>query len=106
MKSEDRPCGGTNVDNDVDEVESLFNQHYLAGLRGPPPFIRLESEDFINQMNIYYANFCLVEMHKSGQHCTGLIELTAKALSSGTMLILLSIQKGSLELNIKHAVEQ
>jgi len=45
MKSEDRPCGpGTNVD---DEVESIFNQHYLAGLRGYPPFIRLESEDFV-----------------------------------------------------------
>jgi hypothetical protein len=28
------------------EVESVFNEHYLAGLTGPPPFIRLESEDF------------------------------------------------------------
>ena len=25
--------------------ESVFNEHYLANLRGPPPFIRLESED-------------------------------------------------------------
>ena len=28
-----------------DEVENIFNQHYLASLNGPPPFIRLESED-------------------------------------------------------------
>ena len=27
------------------EVENRFEQHYLAGLNGPPPFIRLESED-------------------------------------------------------------
>ena len=25
------------------EVEKIFNAHYLAGLNGPPPFIRLES---------------------------------------------------------------
>ena len=45
MKMEDRPCGpGTNVD---DQVESIFNQHYLASLRRHPPFIRLESEDIV-----------------------------------------------------------
>ena len=27
------------------EVENIFNQRYLASLNGPPPFIRLESED-------------------------------------------------------------
>ena len=26
------------------EVENRFKWHYLAGLNGPPPFIRLESE--------------------------------------------------------------
>jgi len=26
------------------EVENIFNQHYMANLNGPPPFIRLESE--------------------------------------------------------------
>ena len=25
------------------EVEDIFDQHYLASLNGPPPFIRLES---------------------------------------------------------------
>ena len=26
------------------EVENIFNQHYMASLDGPPPFICLESE--------------------------------------------------------------
>ena len=29
------------------EVESVFNQYYLGSLSGPPPFVRLESEDFL-----------------------------------------------------------
>jgi hypothetical protein len=29
-----------------DEAESMFQQQYLAGLRGTPPFVRLESENF------------------------------------------------------------
>jgi hypothetical protein len=29
-----------------DEVESMFQQHYLAGLGETPPFVRLESESF------------------------------------------------------------
>jgi hypothetical protein len=29
-----------------DEAESMFQQHYLAGLGGTPPFVRLESENF------------------------------------------------------------
>jgi hypothetical protein len=31
------------------EVESVFNQHYLAKLTGPPPSIHLESEVFTHQ---------------------------------------------------------
>ena len=43
MKLEDE---GRDQEMDLDaEVEKIFNQHYLAGLNGPPPFIRLESED-------------------------------------------------------------
>jgi hypothetical protein len=104
MKLEDRQCdSGTNVG---DQVESIFNQYYLACLKGTPPFICLESEDFSDEMTMYLANLCPIEMHKSGQHCTGLIEMTAKALSSGVVHILLSIQKGNLELNIKYAVER
>ena len=43
MKLEDEGC-----DPEMDlnaEVENIFNQHYLASLNGPPPFVCLESED-------------------------------------------------------------
>jgi len=43
MKLQDEGC-----DPEMDlnaEVENIFNQHYMAYLNGPPPFIRLESED-------------------------------------------------------------
>ena len=30
------------------EMENIFNEHYLASLGGPPPFIRLEGEDFVD----------------------------------------------------------
>ena len=37
---------GRTLEMDLDaEVENIFNQHYLASLNGPPPFLRLESED-------------------------------------------------------------
>ena len=43
MKLEDE---GRDREMDLNaEVENIFNQHYLAGLNGLPPFIRLESED-------------------------------------------------------------
>ena len=29
------------------EVESVFGRYYLGGLSGPPPSVRLESEDFL-----------------------------------------------------------
>jgi len=43
MKLEDK---GRDPEMDLSaEMENMFNQHYLADLNGPPPFIRLESED-------------------------------------------------------------
>ena len=46
MKLEDE-----NRETDLDaEVEKIFDQHYLASLGGHPPFVRLESEDFVNQL--------------------------------------------------------
>jgi hypothetical protein len=42
MKLEDE---GRDPEMNLDaEVEEIFKQHYLGGLNGPPPFIRLESE--------------------------------------------------------------
>jgi hypothetical protein len=87
------------------EMESIFNEHYLASLRGAPPYIRLESEDFVKLLNTYHANSCPAGMNKPGQPCTGLIDMTAKAVSSGAALILLAVQKNNLELNIKVAVK-
>jgi hypothetical protein len=56
--------------------------------------------------NICNTNICCAGMHKEGQQCTELIETTASALNTGTVaLILLSVQKDNLELNIKKAVE-
>ena len=46
MKLEDE-----NRKADLDaEVEEIFDQHYLANMGGDPPFVRLESEDFVNQL--------------------------------------------------------
>ena len=45
-------------------------------------------------------------MHKHDQPCTDLIEVTANALSEGTVaLMLVVVQRDNLELNIKKAVE-
>jgi hypothetical protein len=55
---------------------------------------------------MYHADFRRAEMHKHGQRCTDLIDMTANALSSGAVaLILLDVQKDNLELNIKQAVK-
>ena len=89
-----------------DEMERTFSEHFLANVKGPPPFVRLESEDFVKPPNTYYADFCRVGMNKHGQRCTDLLEITADALSGGAVaLILLTIQKDNLELNIKQAIK-
>jgi hypothetical protein len=44
MKSEDQDRDLAHVD---DDVESIFNQHFLGNLKGSPPFVRLESKDFV-----------------------------------------------------------
>ena len=45
-------------------------------------------------------------MHKHGQRCTELIEVTANALSGGVVaLMLIAVQGDNLELSVKKAVE-
>jgi len=90
---------------DIDtKVERVFEQQYLAWLCGPPPFICLESEDFV-MIELYFANFCAAGMHKNGQRCMDLIELTANSLSGGMVaLMLVAVQKDNLELSINQAV--
>ena len=45
-------------------------------------------------------------MHKNGQRCTELIEVTANALSGDVVaLMLIAVQRDNLELSVKKAVE-
>jgi hypothetical protein len=93
------------------ETERIFEEQFLAHLKGSPPFVRLESEDFYLFCyldRICYTNFHPgVEMHKDGQRCIELIEKTANELSGGAAaLILLAVQKGNLELSIKQAIRR
>ena len=46
MKLEDKGRSYGGLDINV-EIEHIFNQHYLAWLKGPPLYIRLESEDVV-----------------------------------------------------------
>ena len=51
-------------------------------------------------------NLYSVGMHKPDQKCTDLIEATANALSGGIVaLMLLAVQRDSLELSIKQAIQ-
>ena len=87
------------------EVESVFDQYYLKHLSGPPPFVRLESADFLYAIHAH-LNFCPIGMHKHDQPCTDLIEVTANALSKGVVaLMLLAVQRDNLEVNVKKAIE-
>jgi hypothetical protein len=64
MKLEDE---GRDQETQLDaEVENAFNEHYLASLKGPPPFICLESKVFNNQRT-YTVLISLLE------ECTNLV---------------------------------
>jgi hypothetical protein len=104
MKLEDREL---NPDDPVllkAEMEKIFKDHFLANLGGSPPIVRSESEDCLSA-SIYCAYCYPVGMHKHGQRCTDLVETTANALSSDAVaLMLLTVQKDNMELNINRAV--
>jgi len=70
------------------EMESVLKEEFLAHLKESPPIVRLE------------------RMHKPGERCTNLMETTANSLSGNVVsLMLLTVQKDNLELNITKAVE-
>ena len=94
------------LETDLDTVaENLFNGHYLAYLGGTPPFVRLESEHFFDQLTPIF-NFCYVGMHKPGQRCTDLLEVTANALSGGVVaLMFMAVKRDNLELNVKQTIK-
>ena len=105
MKLEDE-CRDPEMDL-KSEVENIFNQHYMANLNGPPPFIRLESEDYdvVNWWTGPGLIHYLADMQKNGQQCDGLIEMTANALSGSVVaLMLVAVQTDNLELSIKQAI--
>ena len=55
---------------------------------------------------MYCADRCPIGLHRLGQTCTDLIETTADALSgSAVALMLLTVQKDNLELNVNQAVK-
>jgi hypothetical protein len=47
MQLEDQNRDPTQLD---EEVKRVFDEQYLANLRGSPPFVRLQSEGFENQL--------------------------------------------------------
>jgi hypothetical protein len=56
-------------------------------------------------MNACCIDTCPAEMQNHGQRCDSLIEITANALSGGAVaLMLVAIQRDSLELSIKQAI--
>ena len=58
-------------------------------------------------MNVCYINHRPADMQKHGQQCTGLIEMTANALSGGAVaLMLVAVQKDNLRLSIRLAIRQ
>jgi hypothetical protein len=61
IKLEDQDRDPLLLDN---EVERVFHEHYLANLHGSPPFVRLESEYFVNRLS------CIVLISVL-QVCTG-----------------------------------
>ena len=46
MKLEDQDRDPDDGEILNDQIERIFKEEFLANLRGSPPFVRLESEDF------------------------------------------------------------
>jgi hypothetical protein len=60
FKLEDRNCDPALVNT---EVERIFQEEYLANLRGSAPFVRLASENFVNKQ----ASTTLILPHRDAQ---------------------------------------
>jgi hypothetical protein len=95
---------GTNLSH---EVERLFRKYYQAFLEGSQMFVRLGSKDLALRTKLCCAHPCLSGMHKPGEDCTALINITADALSPDVVaLMLVAAQKSGLELSIRQAVKR
>ncbi|KAH9012521.1 hypothetical protein EDB84DRAFT_1405589, partial [Lactarius hengduanensis] len=70
-------------------AEKIFQEHYLHPLGDGVGFVRLE------------------QMHRQNRRCDDLIEKTAAALNEDTVaLMLLTVQKGNLQLSVKMALNR
>ncbi|KAH9066208.1 hypothetical protein EDB87DRAFT_696152 [Lactarius vividus] len=80
---------GNPDDNVSDVIEKQFQEHYLRHLGNDVRFVRLE------------------QMHRQNMRCDKLIETTAAALDNDVVaLMLLAVQRGSLELSVKTALNR
>jgi hypothetical protein len=106
MKLEDQYGGEVDQALVDREMEEIFDKYYLAKLGEAARFVCLESEYFVNQLAYITLISFSAEMDKPGKGCTPLLEETANALSGNVAsLMLLSVQKDNLELNIKVAIK-
>jgi hypothetical protein len=74
MKLEDQQHHGPGTDFDA-EVEKHFNEHYLANLGESPPFVRLESEDFLNELA---CTTLIVDPKKCTSTASGVLSLSKR----------------------------
>ncbi|KAI9432349.1 hypothetical protein H4582DRAFT_1108027 [Lactarius indigo] len=80
---------GSPDDNVPDVAEKQFQEHYLCALDDNVRFVRLE------------------KMHKQSMGCDKLIETTAAALNDDIIgLMLLTVQRGNLELSVTAALKR
>jgi hypothetical protein len=61
------------------EMEDVFRKHYLANLTGSPPFVCLESEDFVNML------LALDHADRVVQECTSLANVVCPFLKRPSM---------------------
>ena len=89
------------------EAKERFKRDYLGVLRSNPRFVCLERMSCLPTSPNRCTDALVVEMHKGKTHCQDLINTTADMLSDDVLAVmLLAVQKGSLELSIKAAVKR
>jgi hypothetical protein len=82
MKAEDQHRNAADLNTDA-EAERSFYEHYLANLGGSPLVVRLESEDFVDQLT-----------------CTTLIDVLQKCTSLANIVLILFTRLPMLSLAV------
>jgi hypothetical protein len=87
-------------------VEKRFQEYYLHPLGHDVRYVRLESMlGAVCQRHM--ADATLSEMNMKDSRCDSLVEKTAAALNEDTVaLMLLTVQRGNLELSVKTALSR